>query len=139
METYTASCTCGNLAYHFSTAVPPAKWPVRKCSCSFCTARDPLYTSDPDGSVRFECADAAQVEKHRFATGTADFVSCRQCRAYMGAVMASDDGTYAVLNIKWITQSLDLGEPETMTYDGESVDERLARRFQRWTPVIGDV
>jgi len=135
---YKASCQCGGLSYYFQTSLPPSEWPVRKCSCSFCSAHDHVYASDPKGSVRFEFAKPEDVNRLRFATNTADFLTCRRCGAYLGAVMSKGDDTYAVLNVTWVTEAIALPEAEPVSFEGESLEERLTRREARWTPVVGD-
>lgn len=46
---------------------------------------------------------------------------------------------YAVLNIKRITDQVEYPDAETVSFEGEEVEERLARRHKRWTPVVGEV
>jgi len=52
--------------------------------------------------------------------------------------MRTDDGAFAVLNAELISTQLDLPEPPSVSFDGEDLDERLARRHVGWTPVVGD-
>ncbi len=99
-KSYKASCKCGSLNYYFETSLHPREWPVRKCGCSFCREHEHIYVSDPNGSVRFEFLKPENVNRHRFATNTAEFLACKSCGSYMGAVMSEADGTYAVLNVR---------------------------------------
>jgi hypothetical protein len=57
----------------------------------------------------------------------------------MGAVMTTSSGTVAVLNAEHLVEKLSLSEPPHVSFDGENIDERLARRNTGWTPVIGEV
>jgi hypothetical protein len=139
-KTYKASCQCGSLHYYFETLLAPAQWRVRKCTCSVCrTYENHIHVSDPVGKVRYEFQDSKHVARRRFATKTADFITCKNCGSYMGAVMTTSSGTVAVLNAEHLVEKLSLSEPPHVSFDGENIDERLARRNTGWTPVIGEV
>ncbi|HET7130844.1 MAG TPA: aldehyde-activating protein, partial [Gammaproteobacteria bacterium] len=72
----------------------------------------------------------------RFGRKTVDFLICRNCGSYIGARMQAGSRRFGIVNVRAL-QSLAqrLPEPAPMDYDGESADERLARRESRWTPV----
>ncbi len=53
--------------------------------------------------------------------------------------MSKEDNMYAVLNVKWVTEAIALPEAKTVSFEGESLEERLTRREARWTPVIGEI
>jgi hypothetical protein len=55
----------------------------------------------------------------------------------VAAVLTSSRGSFATLNINTIRTPLDLPQAQPVSYDGESVDERVSRREHRWTPVTG--
>ena len=132
---YKASCDCGSLNYYLETSLAPSDWPVRACDCSFCAAREHVYCGFPDGSVHFDFASPEIVERYSFATNTADFLICKNCGAYMGAVMEDEEGGYAILNIKRLVDVIEYPNPELFSFEGELVDDRLSRRKVRWTPV----
>ena len=138
--TYRASCACGNITYYFETAVAPENWRVRTCDCAFCSRRiGHIHCSDPKGGVRFEIADPDQVIRERQGTRTADFIICAKCDGYMGAVMESDQGRFAVINLENLVDNLPLPEGHPIAWQGEDLETRLARRHKNWTPVIGGV
>ena len=73
--------------------------------------------------------------RYRFGLETADFLVCRRCGVYLGAVMPVGDGAVATLNVN----SFDPPHPferegVAMDYGRESEAERRARRAARWTP-----
>ena len=137
--TYNASCVCGSLGYRFTTNVRSQQWRVRKCTCSFCSKqKNHIHVSDPLGQISYEISRRQHLNRYRFGTKTADFVTCSNCGSYLGAAMKTDDGAFAVLNAELITTQLDLPEPPSVSFDGEDLDERLARRHAGWTPVVGD-
>jgi hypothetical protein len=134
---YRGSCHCGAVAYEFNTGLPPSAWSVRACQCSFCLKHAGVYTSDPNGSVRFVHEDASLLRRYRFGHQTADFVFCGRCGGYLGAITEEDGKQLAVLNIHAM-DPLPAGLPaeQPMSYEGESTGDRNARRGKRWTRVI---
>ena len=55
----------------------------------------------------------------------------------MGAVMLTDKGRFAVLNIEHLVEDLLLPEINNLAWKSEELESRLARRHKTWTPVIG--
>jgi hypothetical protein len=95
-------------------------------------------TSDPVGHVEFEINEAASLRHYRFGQHTADFLLCGQCGGYLGAIVATQEGSFAVVNVNLLKPYLeDLSAPQPMCYDGESFDDRSRRRARRWTPCGG--
>jgi len=138
--TYDASCACGNITVHFTTAIAPESWHVRTCGCAFCSQRPGhIHWSDPNGSVKFEISKPEKVDRRRHGTRTAEFIICAECDGYMGAVMESEEGHFAVLNIGHLTDDLALPERNPIVWQDEELETRLARRHKTWTPVTGDV
>ena len=132
-------CHCGAVRYTFHASQPPAQWIVRACQCSFCRAHGARTTSDPNGSVTFDIADASKLERYRFGTKTTDFLICNGCGVYLAAVLTSARGQFATLNVNAMQSLPDLAEAAPVSYDGESSEHRMARREQRWTPVTNAV
>ena len=132
-------CHCGAVRFTFHASQPPAQWTVRACQCSFCRAHGARTTSDPNGCVTFEIADASKLKRYRFATQTTDFLICYGCGVYLAAVLTSTRGQFATLNVNAIQCRPDLAEAAPVSYDGESAEQRKARREQRWTPVANRV
>lgn len=136
-KNYFASCKCGSLSYRFSTAIPPLKWEIRKCTCSFCSKQQShLHVSDSLGQVAFEISISAYLNRYRFSTRTADFLTCLNCNSYLGATMTTQDGSFAVLNAEIINLSTKLPKPIFVSFDGETTKQRITRRTKRWTPVV---
>ena len=138
VRVYQASCSCNNINYYFNTAVLPRVWPVRKCNCSLCSRRnDHIHCADPNGTVSYKFWDPTKVTRYRHGTRTADFLVCTNCNSYMGAVMLTDKGRFAVLNIEHLVDDLMLPEINRLVWEGEDLRSRLARRHKTWTPVTG--
>ena len=136
-SSYSGQCHCGAIGFVYSTDLPAETWSVRACDCSFCRAHGAHYTSDPNGSVRFCFSKPDLLERYRFGLQTADFLLCRGCGVYIGAVMSSGDGAFAALNLNTLSAPMQIPVQQPISYAAESREERVARREARWTPVVG--
>ena len=134
-SSFEGRCHCGAIGFSFRTAKTPDQWPLRACQCRFCRGHGAQTTSDPDGSVAFQIADPGKLNRYRFGSRTADFLVCRDCGVYVAAVTTSPRGQFATVNVNVIRDLAALPAASPVSYDGESVEQRITRREQRWTPV----
>lgn len=138
--TFEGSCHCGAVGFSYRTTKRPNEWSVRACQCSFCRAHSALSTSDPAGSVEFMEHVPATLSRYRFGQRTADFIICRTCGVYLGAAMSTARGRFAIVNVNALREPpAALAAPIPMVYEDESIEQRITRREQRWTPLIGAV
>jgi hypothetical protein len=105
------------------------------CSCSFCRFHGARTTSDPHGRLQILVHDPEQLIRYRFGLKTADFLICGRCGIYVAAVLTVGGSSYATVNIN----SLDspdgfTKEVRRVSYEGESVAERIRRRQENWIP-----
>lgn len=136
---YLARCHCGALTVQYRTLTPTAAWPVRACQCAFCTAHAALSTSDPSGSLTFSASDTSLLQRYQFGTRSADFLLCRACGVFLGAVMTQGLQRWGVLNVRTVQPPpADLPAPQPMQYGAESGKDRAERRTARWTPLSAD-
>ncbi len=131
---YGGRCHCGGIEVRLSSKLSPAELGTRTDTCSFCAKHGSLYTSDPGGQLTIAIADPTRVERYRFGTKTADFLICRTCGVFVAACMEDR----AVLNINVLAErAAFLANPiKVADLDGESLEDRLARRRRRWTPLL---
>ena len=76
------------------------------------------------------------MQRYRFELRTADFVICRNCGVYIAALLTTPRGRFATLNINALEDRIDVPEATSVSYEGESAEQRQHRREQSWTPVI---
>ena len=70
------------------------------------------------------------------ALRTADYLLCRRCGVYVGAVCETGSGLRAVVNVNCLDDRAAFTQtPAAPDYDGEAAEERLARRANNWMPV----
>jgi hypothetical protein len=135
---HAGGCHCGNLRFALETNLSLAQLPLRACQCSFCRHHGARSTSDPDGRVRFEVQDVAQLTRYRFGLRTADFLICARCGIYVGATLQTDGAQWAIVNANTLDEAAQLTQPpQPMDYDGEDEASRQARRRARWSPAQG--
>lgn len=133
---YEGGCHCGTLRVRVRLTSPAEAMPVRSCTCAFCRSHGTRTVSDPNGQADV-WADWSSVERYRFGTRTADYLLCRRCGVYVGAVCDTSAGCRAVINTRCLTDRAAFTRQAIHpNYDHETVDARLARRAQNWMPTI---
>jgi hypothetical protein len=118
----------------FETSKTPRELGVRSCQCGFCRRHGAVNASDPEGETLIEAA-AADVHRYRFGLKTADFLICRDCGIYVAAVIGAAPNIRSTINVAGLRLMEFVGVDETpMEYGAETMVDRVARRFEKWTP-----
>lgn len=95
-----------------------------------------MSTSEPNATLAFSAADTGQLQRYRFGLMTADFLLCRRCGVYIGAVIETEQGRFGIINTHALVESPpDMAAVAPITYDNEDTAGRVARREERWAPV----
>lgn len=137
---YEGGCHCGALEFTYHTRIGPRSWASRACQCSFCRAHGAVVVSDPAGSAQFRYVQPDRLRRYRFSFRTADYLVCRECGVYIGAVMMTGNGAVAAVNLNALRERpRGLRAPKLVNYRDESLEQRRARRRGTWTPVFGPV
>jgi len=128
---YLGACHCGAVRAEYETNQPVR---LRQDGCGFCSTRGVKSASDPGGALRL--TSAVRLNRYRFGHKTADFLICPTCGTYVATYMDSPRGPIGVINVIGLNIAELKNLPATLTsLEGESVDERIARRVSRWTPL----
>jgi hypothetical protein len=126
---YTGSCHCGGVVAEYRTEAPVQ---LRQDGCSFCTTRGVKSASDPKGTLTLR--STRTLIRYRFGHRTADFLICPTCGTYVATSMDAQDGPVGVLNVVGMNVPGLRDLPARLaSLEGETVDERMARRLSRWT------
>jgi hypothetical protein len=134
---YEGGCHCGNLTFVFEARAPLETLGLRADQCSFCRAQRARYTSDPNGAMSISVRHADALLRYHFGLRTADFLICGRCGVYIGALMGDGGKSWFTVNVNALRPPPREDFPiEPVDYDAEDVPARIARRKQRWTPVI---
>ncbi|QKC97884.1 GFA family protein [Mesorhizobium sp. NZP2298] len=134
MTEHTGGCHCGNIRLRFSTELDPSQIEVRACQCSFCIKHGSRAVADPDGRLIVSVGDIERLRKYRFGLRTADYLICADCGVYVAAI-AGDDAKAIVIISAMDDQKAFSREPVPVDFDGESREQREARRRLRWMRV----
>lgn len=127
------SCHCGNISFELTWVPDPSEIPARACACSFCAKHGGVWTSNPNGSLRVNVGEPALVSKYSFGTRTALFHICSRCGVVPVVTSLIDAHLYAVVSVNAfnnVDQSLLRRAPAS--FEGETVESRLARRKRNW-------
>jgi hypothetical protein len=129
------SCHCGNIIITFDWPGSAPSIPVRRCSCTLCMKHGAVWTSHPDGRFGIQVVDETQVARYRFGTRTADFHICRTCGVIPIVTCLIEGTQYAVVNVNTFDNVARSQLVETAAdFEGETTENRLARRRRNWTP-----
>ncbi len=129
------SCHCGNI--RITVDWPDAKptIPVRACGCSMCRKHGAVWTSNPQGAFDLYIDNEAKVTRYQFGTKTAVFLTCTNCGGLTIVTCTIEGVEYAVVNANTFD---DIDSTQLVTapadFEGETTENRLARRKLNWTP-----
>jgi hypothetical protein len=129
------ACHCGALRFALDWPEGEAAIPARACGCTFCRKHGASWTAHPAATLAITAT--GPLSRYAFGTKTADFLVCAACGVPVAALSRIDGQDYAVVNVNTF-EGFDttLLDRTTSDFEGEAVDDRLARRRSRW---IADV
>ena len=128
-------CHCGNVALRLETQRSADDLNPRVCSCRFCQMHGAVYVADSKGAAVIDIAEPAAVIRYRFGEKTTDYLICRKCGSFIGAVLVEEGDCYSALNLN-LTNQRELSAGEGAAWRGQSPKERIAWRIARWTPTV---
>jgi len=126
-------CHCGNISFRLDWEPDPVEIPARSCDCTFCMKHGGTWTSYSAGKLEVAIEDPALVSRYEFGTKTATFHVCARCGIVPVVTSDLDGRTYAVVSVKAF-ENVDpaMLKPGPVSFDGEGVESRLARRKRNW-------
>jgi hypothetical protein len=130
-------CHCGNISFVLDWQPEPVEIAARACTCSFCLKHGGVWTSCPTGSLKVTVSAPSRVTRYAFGTKTAQFHVCSDCGVVPVVTSTIDDHLYAVVSVnafEGVDASLLRRAPAT--FEGESVETRLARRTRNWVAKV---
>jgi len=135
MTSFRGQCHCGSVTVEYVSGIAPDQTALRACQCAFCRMHQSLAVSDPDGRLTFTETQPGGIKLYRFGLKTSDFIVCRTCGAYAGALMEHQAKTVGIANIHLFdAKDAFTGGPAPMDYGAENEAARIARRAEKWTP-----
>ena len=132
--TFAGRCHCGSINVRLQLTRPAEETQARSCQCGFCTRQGTLTVSDPAGRAVIEI-HAGHFSTYKFATQSATSLICGNCGVYAGVMLQEGDRIWSVANVRGLAIPDFAGRVGVpMRYEHETIEERIARRKQRWTP-----
>lgn len=129
------SCHCGAVQVDLELSGAPAEMRVRACQCEFCRPRGARTIADMGGSATIRVSGPKALTRYRFGLKTADYLLCAACGTYVAAVQL-DDTPIGVVNVGGLgVPEFEGRDGEPVSYGGETVNARLARRRSYWMPI----
>jgi hypothetical protein len=151
-------CHCGSVRYRLDWPLPDRLAsnqassvkreiliPGRRCGCTFCTRFQGTWASDPEARLEFASGARNHLTAYRFATASAQFMFCARCGVLLVALSTIDERERAVINIRTLDQTpveAGTGQSEYVIdesescFDGEDLEQRTARRSERWIATV---
>ena len=130
-------CHCGDVELLYTTTRKSTDIEPRACACSFCRKHNARCISGPDDRVEITERKRGALERYRFGLRTADFLLCRHCGVYLGALLDDGGRAFATINVNCFDEQAEFTKPATsVNFDSEDAAARRERRRTRWTPVV---
>jgi hypothetical protein len=140
MYTYSGACHCGAIEVELNLTKPAAAIPVRACQCSFCRRRGTRTVADAAGLATIRASSSIDLERYRFGLSTADYLICKRCGIYVAAVQHDARQLMSVVNVAGLdVPAFRDRAGEAVSYEGETVPQRLARRRTYWMPTVLEI
>ncbi len=126
-------CHCGNIQYEFKTELKISEFSIRRCDCSYCIKSGTRYISDPHGELSVTIENESQTSIYQFETKTAQFKVCRVCGSIPFATSQINGNLFGIVNVNTLEKAEHFSRhANVMSYDEETLDERLSRREKNW-------
>jgi hypothetical protein len=140
MYTISGVCHCGAIRVKLELAKPAAETKVRACQCGFCRRHGTRTVADAEGLATIRIPSPTQLERYRFGHASADYLICRTCGVYVAAIQHEAGRPISVVNVAGLDVEAFRGiAADPVTYEGETVADRRARRRAYWMPAVLDI
>ena len=132
-RSYAGGCHCGAIRVVFRTALPPARWALRSCTCDFCSRHASRAATDPAGLLRVALRRPARLSRLDWKQGKGGRLVCAHCGVYVALALRFGKGWLATLNVNALDNG-PAGKGFPVDYSGETAAAKRKRREARWTP-----
>ncbi|KAB2868261.1 MAG: aldehyde-activating protein [Bauldia sp.] len=113
---------------------PASEIELRACQCGFCARHGAATVSDPQGHAEIRIEHSAW-HVYQFALRSAEPLVCANCGVYVGTVLREGKSAWSVVNVRGMGMTeFDPARAQSVHYDSETLEGRIARRKARWTP-----
>ena len=135
--THSGQCHCGAITVTLTLTKAAHEIEVRACQCGFCTRHGAATISDPGGSATITLTGGDRPLIYRFALRSAEPLLCARCGVYVGTVLRDGERGWSVANVRALgLREFDPARATPVSYEGETIEARIARRQAKWTPTV---
>ena len=131
MNSYKGGCSCKNIVISLFLDSELSQHIPRACQCSYCKKINAAYISFSNWKLEVRIKNSGHINKFRFSTRTADFVSCKICDELIYVVSKIGNKNYSVVNITAF-KNIQFSDPIKTNFDSEVQSERMIRRKLNW-------
>ena len=132
---YKGQCHCGALGVELDSDRAPSEQILGACQCSFCRKHNARTFSDPKAHVTIVAREPQRLRRYAFGLRTAEQILCGHCGVYVAMILTEGDRVWSVLNIDALDERAAFTRSAApRDYEGETRDERVARRKAHWCP-----
>jgi hypothetical protein len=134
MHAVTGTCRCGAVSCNIQLPQPPGSYAPRRCDCDFCTARDLLYLSDPNGQLRIS-ANSALIRLTQ-GSAQAEFLACSQCQTVVAVCYREAEICVGAINASLLQPQNTFAAAVTVQPKLLAAETKTERWKQLWTPLV---
>lgn len=136
MNALKGSCHCGNVEFTLLTQQDEHSLVPRRCGCTMCRRHAASWISDPHARLELSYRDRSLLSVYQFGHKTSHWIVCARCGVLTAVICTTDGRARAVVRSQAMIDHVFTAPEVPMDFDGESVENRLARRARTW---IGSV
>lgn len=106
---FCGGCHCGNIEFEMHLTNTANSYNPRACDCDFCRKHAASYISDAKGQLSIVIKNEDLLNRYQQGNELADFLICKNCGVLVGVCAEIQGKTYATINSKTITKSVEFG------------------------------
>ncbi len=134
MHAVTGTCRCGAVSCNIQLPQPPSSYAPRRCDCDFCTSRDLLYLSDPNGQLHISANSA--LTRLKQGSEQAEFLACSQCQPVVAVCYREAEICVGAINASLLQPQHPFAAAMIVQPRLLAADSKTERWKQLWTPLV---
>lgn len=134
MHAVTGTCRCGAVSCNIQLPQPPSSYAPRRCDCDFCTSRDLLYLSDPNGQLHISANSA--LTRLKQGSEQAEFLACSQCQTVVAVCYREAEICVGAINASLLQPQHPFAAAMIVQPRLLAADSKTERWKQLWTPLV---
>jgi hypothetical protein len=139
-STMSGECHCRLVQVTVRLSRPAEEIELRACQCLFCRRHGAATFADPLGHATILVPGEPALQRYHFGYRTADYLLCRECGVYIGALLDTGDAEFSTINAAGLQlKPFRRRTARPVSYGAETAEERIRRRKCAWMPTRIDI